>query len=267
MAKLYFRYGTVGSAKTMNLLAVRHNYERQGKKVLLCKPSMEDRFGKTSVTSRSGLTHEADVLLDDNHLIPRSMMTGDVACILVDEAQFLSHKVIDTLRDVVRHYDVPVICYGLRTDFRTELFPGSKRLLELADTIEEIKNTCQYCNSKAVFNLRFLSESKVALDGPVVLLGGDEMYSPCCYPCYAMSTKNIAIFKDPLGEDVVQPEKKKNELKEILTLVQKVDDAYDKVAWYSDAASCQDAYPSHIQVVELLKKIMTSLEGLVSNEE
>lgn len=262
MAKLYFRYGTVGSAKTMNLLAVRHNYERQGKKVLLCKPAMEDRFGKTSVTSRSGLTHEADVLLDDQTEFYQDNVET-LSCILVDEAQFLSPFVVEMLRRVATFYDVPVICYGLRTDFRMSLFPGSQRLMELADTIEEIKNTCQYCNKKAVFNLRHDPKGGGTISGPVVLLGGDETYSPTCYRCYiykidVLDGMDVHIKNDSLRD---LPIPYTNE--ELLSIIHDLDDAYDNVAYYACATTAREA---HLTVVDILVKMTKRLEALIASE-
>src|SRR5687768_15355653 len=131
MAKLYFRHGTMGSAKTLNLLAVAHNYRAQGKRVMLLKPKLDDRFGAGDIASRAGLRTEADVLLDSGtELDPRAF--DGVDCVLVDEAQFLSVYCIEQLRTLTKTHNVPVICYGLRSDFRTRLFPGSQRLLELA---------------------------------------------------------------------------------------------------------------------------------------
>ncbi|MCU0685221.1 MAG: thymidine kinase [Polyangiaceae bacterium] len=144
VAKLYFRHGTMSSAKTLNLLAVAHNYRSQGKRVLF-----------------EGLH-----------------------CVLVDEAQFLSTALVEQLRRLTLSHNVPVICYGLRTDFQTRLFEGSQRLLELADSIEEVKVTCQFCNRKAIFNMRFV-DGKPTLVGEQVQLGGDESYAPCCYTCFA----------------------------------------------------------------------------------
>ena len=126
MAKLYFRYGTMDSAKTMNLLAVAHNYRKQGKRVLLVKPRLDDRFGSQQIASRSGLQAEADLLVDDTPIDPAAFVGLD--CILVDEAQFLAPARIDELRRVTISPGIPVICYGLRIDFQTHLFPGSRRL-------------------------------------------------------------------------------------------------------------------------------------------
>lgn len=177
----------MGSAKTLNLLAVRHNYELQGKRVILMKPRSEDRFGAQVVRSRAGLSYEADLLLDEETVFLPELFSG-LHCILVDEGQFLSPKMVEELRHVTHQYDVPVIAYGLRTDFSTKLFPGSRRLMELADAVEEIKTTCMFCNRKAVFNLRHDSEGQAILDGPQVLLGADAQYSPVCHGCYVERT-------------------------------------------------------------------------------
>lgn len=182
MAKLYFRYGTMGSAKTLNLLAVLHNYEQQGKKALLLKPLLDTRFGHDVVQSRAGLSHKADLLLQGEETIQLQAFLP-LQCILVDEAQFLQPSIIQQLRDIATYDNIPVICYGLRTDFRGKLFPGSQSLFELADSFEEVKTTCAYCNKKATMNLRFI-EGKATLSGETVLLGADENYQPACYPCY-----------------------------------------------------------------------------------
>jgi thymidine kinase len=186
MAKLYFRYGTMDSAKTLNLLAVAHNYRKQGKRVLLLKPRLDDRFGSTKIASRSGLEAEADLLVEADHALVPSDFQG-IDCLLVDEAQFLSPAVVEQLRRLTIDPGLPVICYGLRTDFRSRLFPGSQRLLELADAIEEVKVTCQYCQRKATFNLR-LVDGRAAVDGPQVLLGADEQYVPVCWTHYDRET-------------------------------------------------------------------------------
>lgn len=185
MAKLYFRYGTVGSAKTLNLLAVAHAYQQQDKKVYLIKPRLDTRFGAEVIRSRAGLTRDADLLVDESSQLNLSLLQG-YQCILVDEAQFLSAAMIEQLRQVTRLLDIPVICYGLRTDFRTQLFAGAKRLMELADALEEIKTTCAFCNRKAVFNMKFQG-GRPTLDGPTVELGTEEKYLPSCCDCYFKS--------------------------------------------------------------------------------
>ena len=190
MAKLYFRYGTMDSAKTMNLLAVAHNYRKQGKRVLLVKPRLDDRFGSTKIASRCGIEADADLLLDEDAALDPSDFSG-LDCVLVDEAQFLSPQIIDDLRRITIHPGVPVICYGLRTDFRTRLFAGAQRLMELADRIEEVKVTCQYCAKKATCNLR-LVDGAPTLAGPQVQLGADEQYVPVCWAHYDDLTRAAA---------------------------------------------------------------------------
>jgi thymidine kinase len=202
VAKLYFRYGTMDSAKSMNLLAVAHNYRKQGKKVLLVKPRLDTRFGASKISSRCGLEADADVMVDeDMALDPRDFAGLD--CVLVDEAQFLSPSAIEDLRRITVDPGVPVICYGLRTDFQTKLFPGAQRLMELADRIEEVKVTCQYCAKKAICNLRFVNGSPT-IQGPQVQLGADESYAPVCWAHYDEATKHLAIPAEQSGA-VVRP--------------------------------------------------------------
>ena len=187
MAKLYFRYGTVGSAKTLNLLAVAHNYRYQGKKVLLMKPNLDIRFGREQIKSRAGLEMQADVLIGDIESI-HSIDYSGVDCILVDEAQFLSKEVIEEFRRITLDLGVPVICYGLRTDFKSHLFEGSQRLMEIADAIEEVKATCHYCTRKSIMNLKHVN-GVATNEGPVVDLGAEEKYFPSCYKCYGQQIR------------------------------------------------------------------------------
>lgn len=182
MAKLYFRHGTVGSAKTLNLLAVAHNYRQQGKKILLMKPDLDIRFGKERIKSRAGLEMQADLLIVDEGSL-RGIDYVGVNCILVDEAQFLSGKVIEELRKIALDFDIPILCYGLRTDFKSRLFEGSARLMELADSIEEVKATCHFCNKKSIMNLKHVNGMATS-EGPTVELGAEEKYFPTCYKCY-----------------------------------------------------------------------------------
>lgn len=196
MAKLYFRHGTMSSGKSLNLLAVAHNYEDKGESIVVIRPRLDDRFGATTVASRVGIQRTADILVDADSLLDRQPLAG-VACILVDEAQFLSERVVDQLREITWDLDVPVICYGLRTDFKTRAFEGSARLFEVADAIEEIKTVCHFCNRKAIFNLR-ISEAGVVVDGPQIELGADDRYRPACGPCYHARTRDS-------GRDLFRP--------------------------------------------------------------
>jgi thymidine kinase len=200
VAKLYFRYGTMDSAKSMNLLAVAHNYRKQGKRVLLVKPRLDSRFGSTTISSRSGLEATADLLIDHDTVLDPRDFTG-LDCILIDEAQFLPPQVIDDLRRITVDPGIPVICYGLRTDFRTKLFPGAQRLMELADRIEEVKVTCQYCAKKAICNLRFVNGTPT-VRGPQIQLGADEQYAPVCWNHYDEATRPLALANDASGATV-----------------------------------------------------------------
>ncbi len=202
MAKLYFRYGTMDSAKSMNLLAVAHNYRKQGKKVLLVKPRLDTRFGATKISSRSGLEAEADLMVEEDTQLDARDFAG-LDCVLVDEAQFLPPSVVEDLRRITVDPGVPVICYGLRTDFQTKLFPGAQRLMELADGIEEVKVTCQYCQKKAICNLRFVNGNPV-IEGPQVQLGADESYAPVCWAHYDEATRHLAVPADKSGA-VIRP--------------------------------------------------------------
>jgi thymidine kinase len=184
MAKLYFRYGTVNSAKTLNLLAVAHNYRQQGKRPLLVKPALDTRWGQEWITARAGLQARADVICEPNTVITCDQLQG-ACCALVDEAQFLPLFVVEQLAHIAHNNPkIPVICYGLRTDFKTKLFPAAARLLELADTIEEIKTTCAYCDRKAIFNLKFVA-GRPTREGPSIELGAEELYQPACAACFA----------------------------------------------------------------------------------
>ncbi len=187
MAKLHFKYGTMGSGKTLNLLVTVHNYERQNKKVLILKPEADTRFGYGVIKTRVGLERKADVLLqDDPHIFS---IPDNTSCILVDEAQFLSVEWVNYLRTISTEYDIPVICFGLKANFKSELFPPSKRLLEVADKIEEIKTVCSNCTRKATQNLKFV-DGKPTTKGPSIELGADEKYLPVCWECYFSSVKD-----------------------------------------------------------------------------
>ncbi len=191
--KLYFRYGTVGSAKTLNLLAVAHNYRQQGKEVFLLKPKMDTRFGKDCIKSRAGLEMTADLLIEPNTQLDFQAFKG-ISCILIDEVQFFSPEVIDQLREITLTLNIPVICYGLRTDFKSTLFPGSKRLMELADSIEEVKSTCFFCDRKSVLNLKHVN-GVATFEGPSIQLGAEELYYPACYSCYQAQIKKSSEVK------------------------------------------------------------------------
>ena len=177
MAQLYFKYGAMGSSKTANALMTRFNYEERGQKALLVKPRMDTRGGDHVVVSRIGLTHPC-IYFDE--LRQMSVMElQQNACVIVDEAQFLTRDEVLYLVSLVDDLGIPVICYGLRADFRGDLFPGSEALLVLADKIEEVKTVC-WCGRKAAFNARFDRTGKVLKEGEQVLLGANDRYVALC---------------------------------------------------------------------------------------
>ena len=173
MAKLYFRYGAMGSSKTANAVMVQYNYRERGCEVLMLKPRLENRDGATLVRSRCGLEAECRYVED----LDQISLQG-IACVIVDEAHFLTAAQVRQLVDIVDDYNIPVICYGLRTDFRGELFEGSRELLCWADTIEEIKTIC-WCGRKATFNAR-IHNGKIVREGEQILLGGNSAYISLC---------------------------------------------------------------------------------------
>lgn len=181
MAKLYFRYGVVSSAKTLNLLATLHNYEQQGKKAVLIKPATDTR--SVNVESRAGLSHKPDIVLANSDNLPILLYPykqSGVSAILVDEVQFISSEQIEYLRQISALNDIPVICYGLRTKSDASLWPSIITLMALADSIEEIKTTCAYCDHKAVFSKLW---NKDGLNSNGIKLSWNE-YVPVCAKHY-----------------------------------------------------------------------------------
>ena len=183
MAKLYFKYGAMGSSKTAQALITKFNYEERGMKVWLLKPATDNRNGVEVIQSRIGLREEADALKPGDSVLSRFKALKQVDVVITDESQFFTEEQIDDLRYIVDHYDIPVLCFGLRTDFRTKLFPGSLRLFEVADSISEIKTICS-CGNKAIVNARINSEGKVLSEGEQVFIGGNESYIAMCHKCW-----------------------------------------------------------------------------------
>lgn len=176
MAKLYYYYGAMNSSKTANALMTHFNYEEVGQKALLCKTEADTRDGARVIRSRIGLEMEC-VLLKEVQLMPEDEIR-QYDCIIVDEVQFATPEQIDFLSDIVDFYDVPVVCYGLRADFKNNLFPGSERLIAIADTIQEIKTVC-WCGRKATCNARY-NEHGIVRDGEQVMLGANDEYVALC---------------------------------------------------------------------------------------
>lgn len=190
MSKLYFRYGAMNCGKTTNLLQVAHNYEERGMNVVLLKPAIDTK-ANSKVSSRIGVEREVDhLIMPDEKLKGYLMLIKDkVSCVIVDEAQFLSEGQVDELFVFSKMTDIPVICYGLRADFRSELFPGSKKLFELADSIEELYTICR-CGKKARFNARIVN-GEFTLMGDQVAIDGDVQYESLCGKCYLRKVRKM----------------------------------------------------------------------------
>ena len=185
MAKLYFKYGAMGSSKTAQALITKYNYEENDMKVWLLKPSADTRDGVDILRSRIGLQAKVEIAPPEADIYERyrASHAGNCDAVIVDECQFLTPKQIDQLRAIVDDYDVPVMCFGLRTDFQTRLFPGSLRLMEVADAIQEIKTICD-CSAKATVNARIDAEGYIVTEGAQVVLGGNDTYIAMCHRCY-----------------------------------------------------------------------------------
>ena len=183
MAKLYFKYGAMGSSKSAQALITKFNYEELGMSVWLIKPSTDTRDGADIIRSRIGLECRAQIItpVEDIREAYRAIGRRDV--IIADEAQFFSPEQIDQLRELVDDEDIPVLCFGLRTDFLTHFFPGSQRLMELADSLTEIKTICA-CGSKATVNARIDARGRVVTEGSQILLGGNDSYIAMCHQCW-----------------------------------------------------------------------------------
>lgn len=189
IAKLYFRYGTMGSAKTALLLTTAYNFEERGLKYLCMKPVVDTRDKKNVIHSRIGIERECKWIYAETNLyeMMKHLIEVDLqespSWVLVDEAQFLSAEQVDQLAAVVDDFGVNVICYGLRTDFKGHLFDGSKRLFEMADTIDEVKSTCT-CGRKTIMNARIDSNGDIITEGEQVEIGGNDRYVACCRKCW-----------------------------------------------------------------------------------
>lgn len=189
MAKLYFKYGAMGSSKSANALITKFNYEERGMRVWLIKPSADTRDGKGLVASRIGLSEKADIISPEESIFFLLGKRSNIDVIIADECQFFTPEQIDELREIVDFRDIPVLCFGLRTDFLTHLFPGSRRLLEVADSITEIKTICS-CGAKAIVNARIDEKGNVVTSGEQVMIGGNDRYVAMCHKCWAKAIKN-----------------------------------------------------------------------------
>ncbi|MBD5180883.1 MAG: thymidine kinase [Bacteroidales bacterium] len=205
IGKLYFRYGTMGSAKTALLLTMAYNFEERKMPYKCLKPVIDTRDAENVIRSRIGIERECDWIYSDTDLYRYAKDLFEqkgvmVDWFLVDEAQFLTAEQVDQLSRVVNDFGCNVICFGLRTDFQTKLFEGSRRLFEIADTIDEIKSTCS-CGHKTIVNARIDSNGAIVVEGEQVEIGGDERYIAVCRKCWRnkrieLSSRDILPFID-----------------------------------------------------------------------
>lgn len=210
MGKLIFRYGTMASGKSLQLLATAYNFEERSIPFILLKSEIDNRDGDDVVHSRALGDRECVSIATDVNIyqlivkfINQQMALGQskLKWILVDESQFLTVKQVEELAAIVDKFDISVICYGLRTDFKSKLFPASKRLFEIADTIDEIKSSCN-CNKKTIFNARMNENKEIITDGEQIEVGGDDKYISLCRKCYFEKTKHNLYHKNNLLTDL-----------------------------------------------------------------
>ena len=188
MAKLYFKYGVMGSSKSAQALITKFNYEELGMSVWLIKPGTDTRDGVDVIRSRIGLSEKAQVIGPEEDIIAAYRAAGRHDVIIADEAQFFTPEQIDGLRTLVDEDELPVLCFGLRTDFLTHFFPGAQRLMELADSLTEIKTVCA-CGRKATVNARIDENGRITTEGSQVLLGGNDRYVAMCHKCWKEKIK------------------------------------------------------------------------------
>lgn len=201
-SKLFFKFGCMNSGKSMLLLTTAHNLEENGLNIMVLKPSADTRDGEGIIRSRVGVERKCTSVDREVNLYKaikeyRNFLAAqfmELKWVLVDECQFLTEAQIDQLSDVVDFLDINVMCYGLRTDFQSKLFPASKRLFEIADDLEEIKSTCACGDKKTSMNARFDSDGNIVTEGDQVMIGGNDMYKPLCRKCW----------KNKIREKIVQ---------------------------------------------------------------
>ena len=251
MGRMYFRYGAMGASKTAQALITQYNYQERGLNVLMIKPAMDTRDGATVLKSRIGLqaeviavTPEEDIfaLFVRGETTPEGYRKYDV--VIADESQFLAPAQVEQLRRIVDIYDVPVFCYGLRTDFQTKLFEGSKRIIELTDEIEEIKTVCS-CGRKAVVNARLLNGRPV-YEGDQVMLGGNESYIAMCHKCWDKARAASKVHTQ------VSEKMKKRFVKDMNLPIKELEDAefYAMLDHYDEQFGCRSAFDVFVKSAE-----------------
>jgi len=197
MSKLRFFYGTMASAKSLKLLTTAYNFEEKGLRFIVMKPAQDTRDGESVISSRIGLQRDCITIQEDINIFKAIEEYNNVLkanldkleWILVDECQFLTEEQVNQLAKIVDEMDIEVMCFGLRTDFQSHLFIGSKRLMELADEIEEVKSRCE-CGRKTSINARFDEKGNLILEGEQILIGGNDKYKPLCRKCWNKLRKN-----------------------------------------------------------------------------
>ena len=205
MAKLYFKFGAMGCSKTAQALITKFNYEERGMKVMLMKPAVDNRDGESITRSRIGLSAPTLAVSQTEDLYALYNKNYSYCnVIIVDECQFLTEKQVDELGDVALFYDVPVLCFGLATDFTTKLFEGSKRLFEIAESITEIKSICR-CGSKATVNARLDENGRVLNKGEQFCLGGNDRYQAMCRRCWLEKLKEQGDIQRKEFEHEIEP--------------------------------------------------------------
>lgn len=192
MSKLFYLYGSMASSKSLRLLSTAYNFEENNVQIMTLKPSLDTRDGEGVIRSRAGLERKCIMIDQDVNLYKaikayRNVLASQfetLKWVIIDECQFLTEEQVDQLSDVVDFLDINVMCFGLRTDFQSKLFPGSKRLFELADDIEEIKSTCGCGDRKTSINARFDENGDIVTEGAQVMVGGNDKYTAICRKCW-----------------------------------------------------------------------------------
>lgn len=204
MSKLFYFYGSMGSAKTLRLLSTAYNFEEKDVQIMVLKPSTDTRDGEGIIKSRAGLERKCIMVDEDVNLYKvikayKNVLASqleELKWVLIDECQFLTSEQVDQLSDVVDFLGVNVMCFGLRTDFQSHLFPGSKRLFELADDIEEIKSTCECGDRKTSINARFDENGEIIIEGGQVEIGGNDKYRAICRRCWKNKVRDKEMKED-----------------------------------------------------------------------
>jgi thymidine kinase len=209
MAKLKFVWGSMSSGKSLNLLSTAYNLEDNNIQIMVLKPSLDTRDGEGVIRSRAGLERKCVMIDEDVNLYNaikayRNVLASQLETlkwVIVDEAQFLTEEQVDQLSDVVDFLDINVMCFGLRTDFQSRLFPGSKRLFEIADDLEEIKSSCECGEKKSSINARFDENGEIVTEGSQVEIGGNDKYKAICRKCWKNKIRD-KMMKDETSKNI-----------------------------------------------------------------